>query len=222
MPLSSVSPAQVLDAVRDASRSSGSRRAPLGAIFDRFRKHGIDQQEIGDIMDGLVAWGWIELHGKEGKSTADRLKIRDVQAEVTPKGTIAGRDLGASRQFNVRLPGSLARELRNLAQERGTTPTTIALELIEEGARLARHPGIYFRSTPSGRRPHVSGTGVTVWEMEEVLDSYKGVEGRMLSDYKHLKSAQVQAARGYAAAHPEERPPEAAIPPGIRKFRVKI
>jgi hypothetical protein len=44
----------------------------------------------------------------------------------------------------------------------------LAKTLLEEGLRMAEHPGIVFRSGPAGRRPALV-SGPDVWEVARVL-----------------------------------------------------
>lgn len=72
------------------------------------------------------------------------------------------------KPFSVRMsPGTLAR-LEADARRRGEPKARIAERLIDEGLRMADHPGIVFRDGPAGRRAAL-GAGPDVWEVIETL-----------------------------------------------------
>ncbi len=63
--------------------------------------------------------------------------------------------------------GTLAR-LEADARRRGEPKARIAERLIDEGLRMAEHPGIVFRDGPAGRRAALAA-GPDVWEVIETL-----------------------------------------------------
>lgn len=66
--------------------------------------------------------------------------------------------------------------------------------------------GIGFRETPVGRRPYVTGAGMTVWELYHVwLDHEQNIRS-VLQSLPHLNASQVYAAVAYAMEHPREEP----------------
>lgn len=67
-------------------------------------------------------------------------------------------------------------------------------------------PGIDFRWTPSGRKAHVTGTGLSAWEIHMIWESHGKNVGKILKNYAHLSAAQVQAGAAYIEAHREEIP----------------
>jgi hypothetical protein len=102
--------------------------------------------------------------------------------------------LEPSVQFNVRLPGHLARALREHAKRTGSTASEITVRFIDEGLRMTLFPGIDFRLTPTGRVPHVTGTGLSVWELQQLwLDRASDVR-RVVRDHPGLSRAQVNVA----------------------------
>lgn len=114
---------------------------------------------------------------------------------------------------SLRLPGDVARELREYGLRSGQAAGTIMAQAIREWLRMNAHPGIDFRWTPSGRRPHVTGTGMKVSEFRMILRDFKGDARRILRAYPHVKSEHLEAARRYLAAHAGEFPDEPE-PPG--------
>jgi hypothetical protein len=65
-------------------------------------------------------------------------------------------------------PALLARLRRRAEAAAGGSVSTLAQTLIDEGLRMAEHPGIVFKSGPSGRRAALSN-GPDVWEMVKFL-----------------------------------------------------
>lgn len=78
----------------------------------------------------------------------------------------------APKPFSIRMsPRTLAR-LEADARRRGVPKAREAERLIDEGLRMADHPGIVFRDGPAGRRAGLAG-GPDVWE---VIETLKGSE----------------------------------------------
>jgi len=102
------------------------------------------------------------------------------------------------------LPEELELEIQRESRARGQSWTGAALELLSEGVRMRRSPGILFADGPSGRRAVVAGTGLDVWEIvrtwREVGENY--AEAR--ANYPWLSEAQIRAALGYYELYPTE------------------
>jgi uncharacterized protein (DUF433 family) len=108
--------------------------------------------------------------------------------------------------FGARIPKKTKRELERYADEKKLSASAAAIQFLEEGLRMERFPGIDFRWTPSGRKAHVTGTGLTAWEMHLIWKSHgKSVE-KVLKNYPHLTASQVQAGAAYIEAYPDEIP----------------
>jgi hypothetical protein len=75
-----------------------------------------------------------------------------------------------SEVLSVRLPDTTAAQLRNHAADIGEPVSRLAQRLIDEGLRMAAHPGIVFRSGPSGRRAALL-RGPDVWQVVSLLRS---------------------------------------------------
>ncbi len=75
-------------------------------------------------------------------------------------------------------------------------------ELAEEAAKTRLFPGISFRGRP--RRAWVIGSGLDVWEIVELLRSYRGDEGSLLVDHPLLGARALRTARAYAERFSEE------------------
>lgn len=96
--------------------------------------------------------------------------------------------------------------LKRHATQRAESISGVGERLIDEGLRMAAHPGILFRDGPTGRRGGVVG-GPDVWEVVALLrDLRGGVERRVAraAEQLGLTLAQVRAASRYYAEFPDE------------------
>ncbi|MEX2238133.1 MAG: hypothetical protein WEB00_11415 [Dehalococcoidia bacterium] len=112
-------------------------------------------------------------------------------------------DTNSRIPVTVRLAPELRAELERLAEEDGRNLSAVVNELLFEGARMRRVPGIVFGKEPEGRRPWVVGTGMEVWE---VVDIYRGCDcdiEKVKASYP-LSGYQVQTALAYYQAFPDE------------------
>lgn len=62
----------------------------------------------------------------------------------------------------------LARLRQRAASVPGATPSGLAQRLVDEGLRMADHPGVVFRDGPAGRRAALA-VGPDVWELVSFL-----------------------------------------------------
>jgi hypothetical protein len=65
-------------------------------------------------------------------------------------------------------PALLARLRRRAAATTGATTSSLAQRLIDEGLRMADHPGVVFKDGPSGRRAALA-YGPDIWEIIKFL-----------------------------------------------------
>lgn len=103
-------------------------------------------------------------------------------------------------------PEVLARLRSRAASVPGATPSGLAQRLVDEGLRMAEHPGITFRDGPAGRRASLVG-GPDVWELIRFLQEIdeRGEDAvDAATEMLVLSKEAVQAAIGYYTAHPEE------------------
>src|SRR6202451_2211989 len=61
-------------------------------------------------------------------------------------------------------PALLARLHRRVNATAGSTTSALAQRLIDEGLRMADHPGVIFKDGPSGRRAALA-SGPDIWEI---------------------------------------------------------
>lgn len=97
-------------------------------------------------------------------------------------------------------PGTLER-LKRHSSSRAESISSLGERLIDEGLRMADHPGIVFRDGPSGRRAGLA-YGPDVAEVAALLRDLQGSpEERTAAAASQLalSTAQVRAASGYYA-----------------------
>jgi hypothetical protein len=74
-----------------------------------------------------------------------------------------------SAPLSIRFDDSLLARLKRRAQSHaGSSTSALAQRLIDEGLRMADHPGIIFKDGPSGRRAALA-YGADVWEIIKYL-----------------------------------------------------
>jgi hypothetical protein len=75
----------------------------------------------------------------------------------------------ASQHLSIRLPQETIERLNTFSKRSNRTRSETAKTLIEEGLRMAAHPGVIFRDGPSGRRPGLID-GPDIWEIARVFN----------------------------------------------------
>lgn len=81
----------------------------------------------------------------------------------------------AKKRLSVELDDAALQALDEHAREEGESRQDAAARLLEEGLRMAKHPGVVFRPGPVGRRAALSD-GPDIWQVayifrDEPLDS---------------------------------------------------
>lgn len=69
--------------------------------------------------------------------------------------------------------------------------------------RSRRFPGVVFVEGPAGRRAHLAGTGLDVWEVVELVREYRSPEATMRA-FPRLPRTAILTATAYADEYPEE------------------
>ncbi|MHB8451719.1 MAG: hypothetical protein ACYDAQ_14935 [Mycobacteriales bacterium] len=100
----------------------------------------------------------------------------------------------------------LSRLRRRVSANPGATVSGLAQRLVDEGLRMAEHPGILFKNGPSGRRAAVA-FGPDVWELVKVVREIdergeKAIEGA--AELLTLSPAKVRLSLDYYTAYPDE------------------
>ena len=109
----------------------------------------------------------------------------------------------SSMVISMRLPMESAKRLRRLANRYGWTPSDASARLVEEGLRRSEFAFIDFRDTPAGRQACIQASSLAVWEVIQIVRSYRG---EVAATAKHLGWSQVkvQAAVHYAEVYTKE------------------
>ncbi|MBI4522054.1 MAG: DUF433 domain-containing protein [Gemmatimonadetes bacterium] len=111
----------------------------------------------------------------------------------------------STKARGLRLPAELERDIKREGSARGQSWSATALELLSEGVRMRRAPGIVFADGATGRRAVVAGTGLDVWEIIAAWHQAADEDFEQLKrNYPWLSEAQLKAALGYYELYPEE------------------
>ena len=112
----------------------------------------------------------------------------------------------------VRFDTEVASRLTSfVASHPGLSLSAAANLLVDEGLRMAEHPGVVFRDGPSGRRAGLAA-GPDVWEVMRAVKSARHAEPDLdedellglVSDNSGVALAKVSAAVRYWANYPAE------------------
>ncbi len=110
------------------------------------------------------------------------------------------------KPFSIRMSESTLARLDLGAQRSGEAKSRTAERLIDEGLRMADHPGIVFRDGPAGRRAALA-VGPDVWQVVQTLKE-TGLAGEQAiaaaAEWGNLSHAQVNMALRYYVDFPEE------------------
>ncbi|HEX2304608.1 MAG TPA: hypothetical protein VHH57_13355 [Gaiella sp.] len=118
--------------------------------------------------------------------------------------------------FTVRFDRETQRAIEDEARRTRRSRTALVEELADEALRTRRFPGIGFRDSFPNRRAWLTGAGLDVWELCELVDRYPDVE-MLLADFAHVRRPHVDLALAYREAYRDEidgliaennRPPE--------------
>ena len=111
----------------------------------------------------------------------------------------------ASPHLSIRVNPETLERLDKASRRSGTTRSELAKRLIEEGLRMAAHPGIVFKPGAAGRRPALIG-GPDVWEVVTVLRDFRREKDpvRRTAEWMSLEQTQVDTALAYYAAFESE------------------
>jgi hypothetical protein len=98
-----------------------------------------------------------------------------------------------------------------VARHRGLSQSAAANLLVDEGLRMAEHPGIVFRDGPTGRRAGLVA-GPDVWELMRAGHAVRASEPQLAEDELLTVAADtaglpvglVRVAVRYWASHPDE------------------
>ena len=103
-------------------------------------------------------------------------------------------------------PGLLARLRRRVTATTGSTTSALAQRLIDEGLRMADHPGVIFKDGPSGRRAALA-YGPDIWEIIKFLreiDERGPAALEAAAEALALEASRISTAVSYYSDYPDE------------------
>src|SRR5215472_607394 len=103
--------------------------------------------------------------------------------------------------MSIRFDAELLTRLRRRAVASSATTSALAQRLIDEGLRMADHPGVIFKDGPSGRRAALA-YGPDVWEIIKFLreiDERGPAALDAAAEMLALETSQIAAAVSYYA-----------------------
>jgi hypothetical protein len=107
-----------------------------------------------------------------------------------------------SAPFSIRLGPAASLLVAEEARRTGKSRNAVVEELAEEAAKTRIFPGIAFRGSP--RRAWVIGTGLDVWELVELADSYAGDLATLREHHPLVTDRHLRTATTYAQRFPDE------------------
>lgn len=110
----------------------------------------------------------------------------------------------ATKAKGIRLPDELDLAIVRESVSRGKSWSAMIAELLDEGMRMRRVPGIAFVDGPAGRRAVVAGTGLDVWEVIATWKSIGSSDEALRQSYPWLTEPQLRSALAYYELFPTE------------------
>lgn len=114
--------------------------------------------------------------------------------------------------MSIRFDAELLSRLRRRATASSATTSALAQRLIDEGLRMADHPGVIFKDGPSGRRAALA-YGPDIWEIIKFLreiDERGSAALDAAAEVLALEPSQIAAATSYYADYAAEIDAEVA------------
>ena len=105
---------------------------------------------------------------------------------------------------SVRLVDRVDHGVQALARRTGRDISAVVNELLDEGLRMRRIPGIVFGDSRHGRIARVAGTGLAVYEVVRTFREVGEDRRRLREAYHWLSETQLRSALAYAEAYPQE------------------
>jgi len=106
--------------------------------------------------------------------------------------------------MNITIPDEIAAEVEQLASTTGQTAENLMQQMISEGIKMLRVPGIVFADGATGRRARIAGTGIEVFEVIYAYEAFNHDKAKVKQDLSQLEMFQIDAAVAYYEAYPEE------------------
>jgi uncharacterized protein (DUF433 family) len=104
----------------------------------------------------------------------------------------------------VRFVDRVDEGVQALARRTGRDVSAVVNEMLDEGLKMRRIPGIVFADSRSGRVARLPGTGLAVYEVVRTLREVDNDAARLRAAYHWLTEPQLRSALAYAEAYPEE------------------
>lgn len=112
-----------------------------------------------------------------------------------------------STPLSIRFDAGLLARLRRRAQSvTGSSASALAQRLVDEGLRMADHPGVIFKDGPSGRRAALA-YGPDIWEIVKFLreaDERGSAALDAAADVLALDASRIAAAVSYYGDYRDE------------------
>lgn len=113
------------------------------------------------------------------------------------------KKLRSGQPISLRLRQSVEEAVRRLSRQGRRPAAQVINDLLDEALRSRRFPGVVFVDGPAGRRAHLAGTGLDVWEIVELVREYGSPEA-VMRGFPRLTRAAIRTAAAYAEEYPEE------------------
>jgi|HubBroStandDraft_4_1064222.scaffolds.fasta_scaffold60916_2 hypothetical protein len=108
-----------------------------------------------------------------------------------------------TQPFSIRLGAQANLLVTDEARRSGHSRSAVVEELTEEAAKTRLHPGIAFRGGVP-RRAWVIGSGLDVWQIVELMRSYKDDEESLRENHPLVTDRHLRLAEAYTERFPEE------------------
>ncbi|MCP4578712.1 MAG: hypothetical protein GY846_20745 [Deltaproteobacteria bacterium] len=109
-----------------------------------------------------------------------------------------------SIQKSMRMPEKTVEGIQEIARQWGKEFSAVAKELLDEGIKMYRCPGIVFSEGADGRRARIAGAGIEVWEVIAIHKNTGEDFQRLRNAFDWISEIQLRSALGYYRAYPEE------------------
>jgi hypothetical protein len=110
------------------------------------------------------------------------------------------------KTFSARWDSGVIERLDRRSAAVGTNKSRLAERYVDEGTRMDEHPGIVFRSGPTGRRAALAG-GPDIWELMATLKGGEAKGEKAVGEAAKLlglTELQVRTGVRYYSDYPEE------------------
>ncbi len=108
-----------------------------------------------------------------------------------------------TQPFSIRLGAQADLLVADEVRRSGHSRSVVVEELAEEAAKMRLFPGIAFREG-NPRRAWAIGSGLDVWQVIELMRSYKGDEETLRENHPLVTDRHLRLAEAYTKRFPEE------------------